>query len=650
MYLSFYGLQKKPFQVSTDPSFLWLGEKHKEALATLKYGNLGNQGFVLLTGDVGTGKTTLINALINSLGDEVIVAKVPDPGMEIIDFMNYISHAFNLNKKFVSKDAFLIHFEHFLKSVHAAGKKCLLIIDEAQRLSPALLEEVRQLSNIEKQETKLLSIFFVAQNEFNDALLEQRNRALRQRINLNYVIEPLDMYETGEFIRHRLNVAGAKEEIFSPDAIRKVYELSGGFPRRVNIICDHSLLLGFVKNTKTVTGEIVKECVKDLLLPEFSKNQNNESLQSIDTADYENLEEFCPAHLQEVRSGRGWKTYSIVFLIVMAVFIVAFTLYKGEYRALFSNDNNNEVQFYSSERGTNRLSTNSYPESNQGIPSTKGVGTDLETKVAGEDAQQVLHTEQARVENVKPVNTLSADDRPVILEETTIVPDLLRKGTGVPWNGIGRGVTSSFHNISQADSFSNPNQMNPSNDEKKKTSTVVSKTDMIVQPFKTVEPVDTDYVPTRMANIQNENVDQDTEKNQSISEGSQIQGLEIKPGQVDSKGDEGALETRTHDQSSELIAEEVKTTSLSPDSLSAGVSGETVIEIVEPVKTRTEDQVKIEEDVAQTSINERLTEPAPPADAAEPGNPSETDEAVDKEPENLDPGTLIDWVIENRSK
>ena len=222
MYLSFYGLQKEPFQVSTDPSFLWLGEKHKEALATLKYGNLGNQGVVLLTGDVGTGKTTLINALINSLGDEVIVAKVPDPGMEIIDFMNYLAHAFGMKKKFASKDSFLIHFDHFLNSVHADGKKSLLIIDEAQRLSPALLEEVRQLSNIEKQETKLLSIFFVGQNEFQDVLLEHKNRALRQRISLNYVIEPLDLHETGQFIRHRLKVAGAKEEIFSPDAIRKV--------------------------------------------------------------------------------------------------------------------------------------------------------------------------------------------------------------------------------------------------------------------------------------------------------------------------------------------------------------------------------------------------------------------------------------------
>ena len=168
MYRSFYGIKRKPFQLSTNPSFVWLGEKHKEALALLKYGILESQGFLLLTGDVGTGKTTLINALTNSLGDEFIVAKVPDPGMETIDFMNYIAHSFDMNKKFVSKDGFLIHFGHFLNSANAAGKKVLLIIDESQRLSPELLEEIRQLSNIENQGIKLLNIFFIGQNEFKD--------------------------------------------------------------------------------------------------------------------------------------------------------------------------------------------------------------------------------------------------------------------------------------------------------------------------------------------------------------------------------------------------------------------------------------------------------------------------------------------------
>ncbi len=483
MYLSFYGLQKKPFQVSADPSFLWLGEKHKEALATLKYGNLGNQGFILLTGDVGTGKTTLINALINSLGDEVIVAKVPDPGMEIIDFMNYISHAFGMKKKFISKVDFLIDFDQFLRSAHADGKKSLLIIDEAQRLSSALLEEIRQLSNIEKQETKLLSIFLVGQNEFNDVLLEHKNRALRQRITLNYVIEPLDLHETGEFMRHRLKIAGAKADIFNPDAIRNIYELSGGFPRKVNIICDHSLLLGFAKNTETITGEIVKECVKDLLLPEFSKNKNNESLQPVVTADSEKLDEITPElpeHIQEVSSRKGWKTFSAVILIVMAVFIIASIMYRGKYRDLISRGNNNEVQSYSSELGVNTQSANSPSDPDGEIASTEGVDIDPVVRKADKSTQEVLTAEEPPlVKDVKPVSAISANERPEIPEETPFVLDLPNKDAETPGEEKNPIVTSNLHNT-PVDLPSDLNQKKPSNEEETQTGPVTFKTDEVV--------------------------------------------------------------------------------------------------------------------------------------------------------------------------
>ena len=483
MYLSYYGLQKKPFQVSADPSFLWLGDKHKEALATLKYGNLGNQGFILLTGDVGTGKTTLINALINSLGNEVIVAKVPDPGMAIIDFMNYISHAFGIKKKYINKVDFLIDFEQFLSSAHADGKKSLLIIDEAQRLSSALLEEIRQLSNIEKQETKLLSIFLVGQNEFNDVLLEHKNRALRQRITLNYVIEPLDLHETGEFIRHRLQIAGAKADIFSPDAIRNVYELSNGFPRKINIICDHSLLLGFAKSAETVTDGIVKECVKDLLLPEFSKKKNNASLQPVDTPDSEKLEEITsehPEHILEVSSRKGWKTFSTVILIVLAFFIIASIMYREKYRDLISLGNNKEVQSYSSELGVNTQSANRLPDPDGEIASTKGVGTYPVVRTADKATQEVLTAEEPPlVEDVKPVSAVSANDRPEIPEQTPFVPDLPNKEAETPGEEQNPIVTSNLHNT-PVDLPSDLNQKKPSNEEETQTTPVTSKTDEVV--------------------------------------------------------------------------------------------------------------------------------------------------------------------------
>ncbi len=264
MYLDHFGLVAKPFQISADPRYLWLGEKHKEALAILKYGIFDNRGFLLLSGDVGTGKTTLINALLKNLGDETVVATVPDPGLSLMDFYNYISKGFGLDRHFDNKEAFLEAFKKFLIKNDSEKKRVLLIIDESQRLTSTLLEEIRLLSNIEKDYTKLLNIFFVGQNEFNDIILEQRNRPLRQRITINYNIEPLEEHEMAEYVQFRLSVAGCDRKLFDDDALREVYHYSEGYPRLINIICDHALLTTFVQGADTVTGEIVGECADEL--------------------------------------------------------------------------------------------------------------------------------------------------------------------------------------------------------------------------------------------------------------------------------------------------------------------------------------------------------------------------------------------------
>lgn len=274
MYKSFYNLSKKPFQISSDPAFMWLGEKHKEALATLKYGILDNKGFLLLTGDVGTGKTTLINALVQSLSDDVICASVPDPGLDKLDFFNYIGAAFGIEKEYASKGSFLAHFRKFLIQSNENGKKVLLIIDEAQLLTQELLEEIRLLSNIEKTDTKLINIFFIGQNEFNEILNQQQNRAVRQRLTLNYNIDPLTPDETAEYISHRLAIAGTSDPIFDDLAKQEVFIFSGGFPRRINIICDHCLLSGYVKEQKTINAQIVKECAIELKIPERISNRD----------------------------------------------------------------------------------------------------------------------------------------------------------------------------------------------------------------------------------------------------------------------------------------------------------------------------------------------------------------------------------------
>ena len=274
MYLSHYNLASKPFQMSTDPGFLWLGEKHKEALATLKYAIVENKGILAMTGDVGTGKTTLTNALIQSLGDDTLVAIIYDPSLGVLEFFNIISFAFNMGRTFDGKGEFLIYFKRFLKKVRAQNKKVLLIIDEAQRISNELLEEIRLLSNLEDEYVQLLNIFFVGQNEFIDILKEYKNRGLGQRITLSYHIEPLTLSETESYIRHRLKISGAKARIFSSDAVQESFSFSNGYPRLINIICDHALLSGYVREILIITADIINECKEDLKISNLKTDQD----------------------------------------------------------------------------------------------------------------------------------------------------------------------------------------------------------------------------------------------------------------------------------------------------------------------------------------------------------------------------------------
>jgi general secretion pathway protein A len=264
MYLNHYNLTTRPFQISTDPRFLWLGEKHREAMAVLRYGILDNKGFLLLTGEVGTGKTTLIHALVNALRDDVIIANVPDPGLETMEFYAYIARAFHLSNGFKTKYEFLSIFGDFLHRAYAEKKQVLLILDESQRMGQVLLEEIRLLSNIEKQFTKLINIFFVGQAEFNNIILETRNSALRQRITVNYNLGPISAKETDLYVRHRLKVAGTEKRIFTSKAIKEIHAFSEGYPRLINVICDRALVTGYANGTKTISRAVIKECADEM--------------------------------------------------------------------------------------------------------------------------------------------------------------------------------------------------------------------------------------------------------------------------------------------------------------------------------------------------------------------------------------------------
>ncbi len=266
MYLSHYGLKRSPFQITSDPRFLWLGETHREALAAFKYAIYENKSFLLLTGDVGCGKTTLINSFVNRLNDTVLFGVLSDPGLSLLDLFNHIAFLFGLDHRFQSKGEFIIQFTRFLNNAYRAKKRVLLIIDEAQRLSNDILEEICMLSNIERQDAKLINIFFVGQDEFRQIVSQHPNRSLKQKLTFSCRIISLDELDLEKYVQHRLKIAGTTASLFNPDALSMIYRYSDGNPRLINILCDLSLLTGFVQEKHIIDGDIVSECVEELQL------------------------------------------------------------------------------------------------------------------------------------------------------------------------------------------------------------------------------------------------------------------------------------------------------------------------------------------------------------------------------------------------
>ncbi|MCP4338668.1 MAG: AAA family ATPase [Desulfobulbaceae bacterium] len=604
MYLSFYGLERKPFQISTNPSFVWLGDMHKEALALLKYGILENQGFLLLTGDVGTGKTTLINALTNSLDNEFIVAKVPDPGMETIDFMNYISHAFDMKKKFVSKDAFLIHFSHFLNSAYAAGKKVLLIIDESQRLSSDLLEEVRQLSNIENRGIKLLNIFLIGQNEFNDILQEGKNRALYQRISVNYVINPLDALETGEFIRHRLKIAGSQRDIFNSDAIREIYEFSGGLPRRINIICDHALLSGFYRGVKTVTRGVVIKCTKDLRLPGSSGKANGNSLKSGNSFSSEVFKATSPERFRDAGFTHVWRTVGIVLLVAMAVFVITYVNSPREYRDLFYLLKNNGMQVSNVLPEISGTNSGNYSDADMQTASIQVIETQAEMLVSDEGAAEQSVANGQLAKNVEHVSEVLENDSTKFPQEISTVPvqpDELPSTHPIKKN-IADEVNSADIALSQ---FFPPDQQ-----------TVIDEDVAEERPFssETVVELESEVGP----------VGEETEKTEKtvniVMLEKSVLIVDIPVAEMEKTDVINAFETSSSDESGNESEESIETQTASAAFLA----------IKEYMKQSKSDDVP-DEPVKRTV-------------------PGETEEIINGVSENVDPSAVIDWVIKNRSE
>ena len=264
MYLSHYHLDKEPFSISPDPHFLWLSEKHQKAFETLKEGILERDGCVMLAGDIGTGKTTLIKRLVKLDDVAAIFVTINDPDLDALDFFNILASEFQMGRRFVGKDEFLAAFKHFLLNAFSSYKKVLIIIDEAQRLNHEILQEIVGLSNLKMAGRKLLKVFFVGQLEFNAMLMREENREVLQNIAAHYYLEPLAALEIERYIGHRLKVAGARQQIFTPEAIKAIFALSKGYPRLINVICDNALLCGYRSGLKRIDGAVIQKCRREV--------------------------------------------------------------------------------------------------------------------------------------------------------------------------------------------------------------------------------------------------------------------------------------------------------------------------------------------------------------------------------------------------
>ena len=265
MYQEFYGLVRSPFEMTPDPAFLYLGEAHREGLATLVYGVQARKGFVLLTGEVGTGKTTLLHALLAQLERETLSAFIFNPRLDPLDFLHVLFDEYGIEDECNTKADYLISLNRFLISQLEKDQPTLLIVDEAQSLSAEMLEEIRLLSNLETPTSKLIQIMLVGQPELWEMLSKPELRQLRQRIVLRHSLRPFEGAETAQYVEERLRLAGyTGKGIFKKSALREIHEVSGGIPRLVNIVCDGALLLGFGREKTTLDPSDVREVAADL--------------------------------------------------------------------------------------------------------------------------------------------------------------------------------------------------------------------------------------------------------------------------------------------------------------------------------------------------------------------------------------------------
>ena len=273
MYLSFFGLSEKPFAITPDPRYLYLSERHAEALAHLLYGINESGGFIQLTGEVGTGKTTVVRTLLSRVPHHADVAVILNPRVTPVEFLLTICEELGLGVDEADRSSvkeMVDALNRRLLSAHADGRRVIVIVDEAQNLSAEVLEQVRLLTNLETPTQKLLQIILIGQPELRELLDRTDLRQLAQRITGRYHLKPLSRDESQQYVRHRLRVAGAAGEIFTPAALREVHRLSAGIPRVINVCCDRALLGAYTQERRRITPSLVRRAAGEVYGRQFA--------------------------------------------------------------------------------------------------------------------------------------------------------------------------------------------------------------------------------------------------------------------------------------------------------------------------------------------------------------------------------------------
>ena len=267
MYTSFFGLSEKPFAITPDPRYLYLSERHAEALAHLLYGINESGGFIQLTGEVGTGKTTVVRTLLSRVPHHADVAVILNPRVSPVEFLQTICEELGIEIAAADRDSvkqMVDALNRRLLNAHAEGRRIIVLVDEAQNLTIEVLEQVRLLTNLETPTQKLLQIILIGQPELRDLLDRNELRQLAQRITGRYHLEPLSREETKGYVRHRLKVAGSNEEIFTSSALDEVHRLSSGIPRVINVACDRALLGAYTQETRKITAALVRRAAGEV--------------------------------------------------------------------------------------------------------------------------------------------------------------------------------------------------------------------------------------------------------------------------------------------------------------------------------------------------------------------------------------------------